>query len=177
MKILLVGEPHSALFEIACYLEEKNDNLNIAPTFNTDMKMQGVVTADHQYYMSNEEVEVAYKNNAFMWVRSNEHISKGCTMTDLYDNDIFMLSFGDFNNISNAVYESMKDDMILCFIDHSKIKYDEDEIYESQFAAERIYASKYLYFCDDEAGEVADVILKYVAGNDIIRNELLEEFS
>ena len=110
MKILIIGTTNSPVLDVAKGLQAANDDLQIAPVFTTDLKMKGKV-GESVYYMANEEVELAYKNNAFMWVHTKDHYSTGVTRPDMYSSSLFTMSFGDFNNISNPVMQELaKDD-------------------------------------------------------------------
>lgn len=172
MKIFIIGTSINAnLKDIARGLQAVNDDLSIAPIFTTDLKMRGK-TGEDTYYMSNEEVELSYKNNAFMWVRTLNDYSIGVTMPDMYNSNIFVMSYADFNNMSNPVLqETDKEDLVICVIDETGKKTNED-VLEAQSAFERIYEHHYLYFLDDKPQNVINIILKYVIASPEEREEI-----
>lgn len=175
MKILIIGTTNSPVLDVAKGLQAANDDLQIAPVFTTDLKMKGKV-GESVYYMANEEVELAYKNNAFMWVHTKDHYSTGVTRPDMYSSSLFTMSFGDFNNISNPVMQELAkdDDCVLVVMDMSAGKKDKDELMEANAAFERIYEHPYLYFLDEKPASIIDCILKYI-GSTTEEREKIEE--
>ena len=175
MKILIIGTSgNDILKDIAVRLQNANDDLAIAPIFTTKLEMKGKVSID-SYYMSNEEVELSYRNNAFMWVRTHNNYSTGVTMPDMYNSSLFIMSYADFNNISNPVMNELdKDGLVLCVIDSSGTKKSDEDILESQSAFERIYEHPYLYFLDEKPANIVDTVLKYIIA-DASEREKIED--
>lgn len=175
MKIIIIGNESNTKLELAKLIQDYNDDLVIAPIFTTDLNYEGHISDDCLYYLPQDEVELAYKNNAFMWVYTTTEISKGVTLVDMYSSDIFPLSYGEFNNISNPILETLKEDSILVWLD-SKQHNDNDK-FESTYATERLSECNYLYFCDDNLEEVRNIIIDYLLGNKEKRAELLNEYN
>ena len=172
MKIIITGTDTKFAEEAALSLQKTNDDLQVAPVFTTDLNMKGK-TGETCYYMSNEEVELSYKNNAFMWVRTNDTISRGVTKPDMYMYNVFYMSFSDFNNISSPVIAELDKDpnFIICVID-KKDKKGKTDIYDARGALERIYEHHYLYFLDCTVQEITDMIFKYIVADDDERQRI-----
>ena len=172
-KILIIGSDKSPKEEVAKSLCAVNDRLQIAPVFTTDLRMRDKKQDGSQYYMPNEEVELSYKNNAFMWVRTNDTISRGVTKPDMYMYNVFYMSFSDFNNISSPVIAELDKDpnFIICVID-KKDKKGKTDIYDARGALERIYEHHYLYFLDCTVQEITDMIFKYIVADDDERQRI-----
>lgn len=177
MKIIIAGSENADKYSIAKELQALNDDLMIAPVFSTDLKLKGKLTDDFTYYMAAEEVELSYKNDAFMWVRSKDDESTGVTKPDMYTSSIFVMSFAEFNNMSNpTLKEFLNDDGIICFLDTKNNNSDDDKR-ESKFACERIFESPYLYFLDEDADYIVKTVLDYINGDDSERKRISEELN
>lgn len=178
MKIIIIGTENSPSASVAKGLQKANDDLQIAPVFTTKLSMKGK-TCDGTYYMSNEETELSYKNNAFMWVRTCDSYSTGVIMSDMYSSSLFVMDFGDFNNISNPVLnEVTKDDeCVLVVLDVSGYKKSKDELREAEAAFERIYAHPYLYFLDEKPQDIIDCILNYIGSTPDERKNIEESLN
>ena len=161
MKILLIGTNDSLKESITKGLKKANDDLRVAPVFTTELNMIGRQTKTH-YYMSNEEAELSYKNDAFMWVHTSGTSSHGVTKPDMYESDIFLMNFAEFNNMANPVLQELdKDDLVMCVMDEKNKKTKED-VLEAANAFERFYEHHYLYFLEEPASFIVDTILKYM---------------
>ena len=172
MKIIIAGSQNTDKHAIARELQSINDDLTIAPIFNTRMEFKGK-TSEFYYYMPTEEVELSYKNNAFMWIRTSDNESCGVTMPDMYSSNIFVMSFADFNNMSNPVFNEFIMDGLIVFLD-TKNGNSQDDINESKFACERIFSSPYLYFLDEDTDYIVNTIINYINGDEKERREISE---
>ena len=173
MKILIIGTTgNDDLKQVAKGLQSAEDGLTIAPVFITKLDMKGK-DGNGIYYMSNEEAELSYKNNAFMWVRTLDNYSTGVTMPDMYNSSLFVMTYADFNNISNPVMKELDSDgLILVVIDKSRTKKSDEDIIESQSAFERIYEHHYLYFLDEKPHNITNMVLKYLVATPKERAEI-----
>ena len=176
MNILIVGAEKTDKYAIAKELQALDDDMMIAPVFTTDLRMKNHISDDFIYYMSSEEAKLSYKNDAFMWVCSDDGKSLGVTKTDMYNANIFVMSFANFNNISNPTLKELLDDGIICFVD-SISNNSEIDLRESVFACERIYALPYIYFLDDDASVVVNTLLAYINGDAEERERIVEEMN
>lgn len=177
MKLIIIGTDINEGISVAKALQDTNDDLQIAPVFTTDLNMRGK-TAEVYYYMSHEEVELSYRNNAFMWVRTMPSVTNGVTMADMYTSNIFAMTYGDFNNISNPVLNELYNDddneCLIVVLDNTNTKKSEEDLLEAKGAYERIYNSEYLYFLDNTVSEVVENVLKYIASDKEERKSLAD---
>ena len=177
MKIIIVGTDINECISVAKAIQDMNDDLQIAPVFTTDFTMRGK-TAEAYYYMSHEEIELSYRNNAFMWVHTTPFVTNGVTMSDMYTSNIFAMTYGDFNNISNPVFNELynNDDnkCLILVLDNTNVKKKEEDLLEAKGAYERIYNNEYLYFLNSTITEVAEYVLKYIASNEEERKLLAD---
>lgn len=177
MNILIIGSEATDKIKLAKLIQSSCDDLTIAPMFTSDLLMKDHITDDYRYYMAHEDVELSYKNNAFMWVLSNNKVSNGVTLVDMYNSDIFVMSYAEFNNMSNPVLSTItSNDYIIIWLD-TKNHTVNDRI-ESDYAVERLSENKYLYFCDDDNfNDISKIIIDYYLGDEEKRTELLNEYN
>lgn len=177
MKIIIISTHTKDGLQIAKALQEANDDMLIAPVFTTSLQMRGK-TGEVLYYMPNEEVELGYRNNAFMWVHTNPDCTMGVTMPDMYSSNIFVMTYGDFNNISNPVLNELmnneEEELLLVVLDDSKSKKTDDELREARSAYERIDMCKYLYFLDEPVHNASECILKYIVSDEEEREKIID---
>lgn len=176
MKIIIVGSSAVDKYAIAKKLQAINDDLAIAPVCTTMPAQKGKLSEEFTYYMSDEEVELSYRNGAFMWVRTDDDGSRGVTKPDMYTSSLFVMSYAEFSNMSNPVLkEFLNDGGIICWIDsksHSK-----EDLAESEFACGRICECPYLYFLDEDADYVSSILMQYMGGTDEERAKIADELN
>lgn len=177
MKILIIGSEaaahKAARYDVAKELQKLNDDLVIAPMFTTDIMYEHSINEDSIYYMTAEEVELSYKNGAFMWVMSEESHSTGVTKADMYNNNIFTVSFHEFNNMSDAIFNELNnDDMIIVFMDSSDVTMSDKS--ESSYSCERIFQSPYLYFLDEDNDIIVKTVLDYITSTSKHRQDIID---
>ena len=178
MKLILLSIAPEYGYNVAKELSAVNDDIQIAPVFTTDLNLKGHISENFMYYMPSLDVELSYKNNAFMWVHSDAFGSKGMTMADMYNADIFVMDFAQFNNMSKPVLDELRnnDDAVIVFMDQKQIATESKKMaYEGRFALERVYEGKYMYFCTDDYKEIASVIIKYIGGDEQQRAKILRD--
>ena len=105
---------------------------------------------------------------------------KGYGFIEYKDNeDIFVLDFYDFNNMSNKIFNEISP--IIIWIDSKDKNYDyyKDDVNESKYSFEKININnlKVMYFVNEAPIEIAKIVLDYYNGDDIVREQLLEENS
>lgn len=179
-KVFITGPNTIDKLAIAKLLVEKDDDLSIADRFTNNDSYINSENDEYIYYLSTQEIDLSYKNNAMLFVNTNNYISTGITLDSYYNNDICVMSLCEFNNISDVIFKSELNDIVLIWIDSDVIKsnFDKSDINESQFLQERLdYDSniKYMYFFNEDSDVITDIILEYLDGDEVKRNELLEE--
>lgn len=176
IKFLIVGESSIDKTKLVDILLNKSSNLSTALLFTTNLEN---LDNKYYYYISNEELNICYKNNAFLYIKTELDNSYGVVIDDFNNNNIIFMNTEDFNNISNKIFNS-NHEFIIVWLDtknHNKdtIKY---EIRETNYLIEKIDSDnlKYLYFLDQPFEEISDVIIEYF-DNPEKREEILEKYS
>lgn len=176
LKIFIVGDETIDKLEIAKRLCEKNDDLSIAPKFTSDLAYKDISYNDHLYYMDNNEVDLSYKNNAFLCINTNGYISTGVTLDSFYNNDIFYLDINEFNSISDFILYSH--DSLVIWVDSKKQRENNEEsvVAVSHFM-ERIQNLLSMYFLYEDTNYIVETIIKYLTVSFEERQEILQENS
>jgi len=177
LKFFIVGSQEIDKLSLARKLVEENDNLSIAETFTNNTEYKEGSNDNYIYFLESQEIDLAYKNNAILFVSTDNYVSYGITMNSFYTDDIFCMSIKDFNNISNVVFESKLYDIIVIWVD-SKIKEfnkeTREDIYESKYLMSRLDNLKYMYFFEENINTISDIILDYINSDEQKRQELIE---
>ena len=175
LKFLIIGENSIDKIPLVNLLL-KNENLfKVAKLFITNENK----IDDYHYLISNEELNRCYKNNALLYVKTILNESYGVTLDSFYENNLIFMNTEDFNNISNKIFLSHNEFVIIWLDtknhDQSRIK---KEIKESQYILDKINSDdlKYLYFLDKDNTEITKVICDYLLYEEK-RSELLENYS
>lgn len=175
-KIFIIGTHKNDKLKLAKKLIELDDNLSISPVFTNDKEYKDSVNDNYIYYLSSEEIDLAYKNNVLLYVSTNNYISTGITMDSLYSNDIFCMSIKDFNNISNVVFNSKNYEVLIIWLDNKITEMNSDvreDINESKYLFSTLEDLKYLYFLDESEEEIANTILDFINGDEKTQEEIL----
>ena len=176
LKFLIIGENSIDKIPLIDLLL-KNENLfKVAKIFITNPNK---VKDNFHYVISNDELNRCYKNNAILFVKTILNESYGVTLDSFYENNIIFMNLEDFNNISNKIFLS-NNELIIVWIDtknHDPLQIKK-EIRESQYVIDKINSDniKYLYFLDKDNIEIMDVICNYLLHEEK-RQELLENYS
>lgn len=176
LKFLIIGE-NSINKESLINLLLTNENLfNVAKIFVTN---EDDVKDQYHYFISNDELNRCYKNNAILYVKTILNESYGVTLDSFYENNIIFMNTEDFNNISNKIFLS-NNKLVIVWLDTKKHNPDtiKKEIKESQYVMDKILSDNidYLYFLDKDDLEIMDVICEYLLHEEK-RKELLENYS
>lgn len=176
LKFLIIGENSIDKIPLIDLLL-KNENLfKVAKIFVTN---QNNIKDNFHYVISNDELNRCYKNNAILFVKTILNESYGITLDSFYENNIIFMNLEDFNNISNKIFLS-NNELIIVWLDtknHDPLQIKK-EIRESQYVIDKINSDniKYLYFLDKDNIEIMDVICNYLLHEEK-RQELLENYS
>ena len=175
LKVIITGAKPIDKFAIAKKLVEINDNLSIAPTFTSDKDYEGIVS-DKMYYMSTEDVILAFKNNVILYINTDVYISHGITIDNFYNNDIFVMDLDDFNSISD--HNIAGQDILVVWVDtkhYDDIHIKNSDITESKYLTERLENIPYMYFLDTDVESIAKTINSYIEGDDEEKLAIIEE--
>lgn len=150
-----------------------NDELSITPQFTTDIKYKDEINENYIYYLDVNTVNLSYKNNALLYIKTDKYISSGITIDDFYNNDICFMTIEEFNSIPEIIFK--KYDILIVWID---IKNNESvtnsDLIEINYFNSFITSTNYLYFLETEK-EIHNTILEYIFGEEEQRKYLLEE--
>lgn len=174
LKIFIVCLDKENALNIAKNIIKINDNLTVIPRFTTDDNYNEI-NENYMYYLDVHKVNLSYKNNALLYIKTNNYISEGITIDDFYNNDISFLNFEEFNLIPDIIFK--KYNILTVWIDSKNHKnISKSDIIEINYFCKFIENNKYLYFLDNEYN-ICDVILDYISGDDEHKKIILEENS
>ena len=151
LKFFIVGETGINKEEIIDLLEMNNDSeqmFKIAKIFTTDYDE---ANQKYWYYISNEDLNICYKNNAILFIKTIVNKSYGITLESFYDSNILFMDTENFNNISNKIFLG-NDELVLVWLDtknHDK-KNIKKEINETNYLI-------YFFFFVTVLRKVADI--------------------
>jgi hypothetical protein len=178
-KIFITGPSTIDKLNIAKVLVEKNDDLSIAERFTNNDEYINSENDEYIYYLSTQEIDLSYKNNALLFVNTNNYISNGITLDSYYNNDICVMSLCEFNNISDVIFKSELNDIVVIWVDSNiKNNLSKEDVNETEFLQERINSDlniKYMYFFNESIDNIVNIILEYLDADEVKKNELLEE--
>lgn len=176
LKIFITGDKSIDKLEIAKKIVEKNDDFSIAPRFTNDVEHKDKIGDDYVYYMDSVDVDLSYKNNAFLYVKTDNYVTTGTTLDSFYNNDIFCVDIYEFNSIADYVIYSY--DTLLIWVDtKKKRKMTDEDTANAAHLEERASDISTLYFLDEDSDHIVDVILEYLNGSLEDRQRILEENS
>lgn len=172
LKIFIVCLNKDISLDIAKKLIHKDDELTIAPTFTTN-KHKNELNENYETYLDVNTVNLAYKNNSLLFIKTIKYISSGITIDDFYNNDICIMDIEEFNLISEYLFN--KYDILTVWIDSKNHKsLSSNDLMEIKYFNSFLEQIKYLYFLDDEPN-IDNIILDYINGNEEERKDILEE--
>lgn len=159
-KIFIIYHNKELIDNIIKSILEIDADINISKKFSTDKDL----VDPNFYYLNQDEVNLALKNNSLLSVVTTEYVSTGITIDDLYNNDIFFMSYKEYNMINDKIFN--KYDILTIWIDS---KYNKPEnchknefYYEIECLEQRLEYVKYEYFMDDDTQEITNFIIDYL---------------
>lgn len=173
-KIIIVTHNHDKVLDVLATLTSKEDNIRIARTFTTDFLHKDAPIQGWKYYMDNDNLYLAYKNNAILCISTDDNqVSEGITKEEYSYSDIIPMTYQMFNMISPRMISGIN----IAWIDSSytknkKIMKDTSEFMQS--------SKKYdmMYFTDeDDVHDISSALIKYIKSDAKTRNKILDEYS
>jgi hypothetical protein len=172
-KIFIVCLDKSKALDIAKKIIYKDDNYTIAPMFTTDTEYNNEVNENYEIYLDVHTVNLAYKNNSLLFIKTLKYISSGITIDDFYNNDICIMDINEYNLIAENIFK--KYDIITIWIDTKNHKnLTDSDLIEINYFYNFILTINYLYFLDNELN-IEDIIFNYLKGDEEERKCILEE--
>lgn len=141
-----------------------SDELSIVPYFVTEENY----VESYKYYIDQQTVNLSYKNNSLLYIKTNSELSEGITLDDYENNNIVCLDIDQFNMISDRIFIN-NDNILIIWLDKKNYKpLSKIEKIESEYFQERIdsFVIKYMYFLDEDYRYISKVILNYLYSND-----------
>ena len=173
LKTFIVCLDKEKALNVAKDIVRINDELSIIPRFTTDTEYKDEVNENYIYYLDVNTVNLSYKNNALLYIKTNKYISSGITIDDFYNNDVCYLTVEEFNSIPEIIFK--KYDILVVWVDTKNNKaISNSDLIEINYFSTFITTINYLYFLENEIG-IHNTILEYIFGDEEKRNYLLEE--
>jgi hypothetical protein len=173
LKTFIVCLDKNKALDIAKNIIKTNDELSIIPRFTTNIEYKDELNENYIYYLDVNTVNLSYKNNALLYIKTNNYISDGITIDDFYNNDICYLTIEEFNSIPDIVFK--KYDILVIWVDIKNHKgISNSDLIEINYFSSFVTTINYLYFLDDEIN-IHNTILEYLYGDENKRKYLLEE--
>jgi len=173
LKTFIVCLDKEKALNVAKDIVRINDELSIIPRFTTDTEYKDEVNENYIYYLDVNTVNLSYKNNALLYIKTNKYISSGITIDDFYNNDVCYLTVEEFNSIPEIIFK--KYDILVVWVDTKNHKaISNSDLIEINYFNTFITTINYLYFLENEIG-IHNTILEYIFGDEEKRKYLLEE--
>lgn len=177
LKFLIVGENSIDKIPLIEILSTYNNYFKVSKIFVTS---EDDIKDKYHYLISNEELNICYKNNAILFIKTIINNSYGVTLDSFYENNVIFMNTEDFNNISNKIFLS-NNELIIIWLDskdHDPLRIKK-EIRESTYLLDKIENDnlKYMYFLDKDYNEVCQIIIDYINSDENNRKCLLENNS
>lgn len=173
LKTFIVCLYEDKALNVAKDIIKTNDELSIIPRFTTNTEYKNEVNENYVYYLDVNTVNLSYKNNALLYIKTDKYISSGITIDDFYNNDICYLTVEEFNSIPEVIFR--KYDILVIWVDTKNHKaISNADLIEINYFSTFITSINYLYFLESETN-IHTVILDYIFGDEEKRKYLLEE--
>ena len=173
LKTFIVCLDKEKALNVAKDIVRINDELSIIPRFTTNTEYKDEVNENYIYYLDVNTVNLSYKNNALLYIKTNKYISSGITIDDFYNNDVCYLTVEEFNSIPEIIFK--KYDILVVWVDTKNNKaISNSDLIEINYFSTFITTINYLYFLENEIG-IHNTILEYIFGDEEKRKYLLEE--
>jgi hypothetical protein len=176
MKIIITGIDINNNLNIAKQLQSTNDYLTIAPIFTSDENYKNKLSENYIVFLDPNIINLSYKNNAFLYIRTEDYVSSGITLDDFYNNDIICITNKNFNQIINNTFNDL--DCLIVWLDtkyHDNININ-NELIEINYLEKTLSNLNYLYFLDEDDDTIVNTINSYIESSEDKRKELLEEY-
>ena len=173
LKTFIVCLDKEKALNVAKDIVKINDELSIIPRFTTNTEYKDEVNENYIYYLDVNTVNLSYKNNALLYIKTNKYISSGITIDDFYNNDVCYLTVEEFNSIPEIIFK--KYDILVVWIDTKNNKsISNSDLIEINYFNTFITTINYLYFLETE-NDIHNTILEYIFGDEEKRKYLLDE--
>lgn len=153
-----------------------DDDLSISQRFTNDIEYKDSPYDEYIFYLDSADVDISYKNNAFLFITASDMLYTGITLDSFYNEDVFCMNICEFNNVPDYIFEI--NDILVVWLDtkiQMKDKDNLDEIMGIKHFVEKIEKLNVLYFLDETPEKVAQVVLEYLESDAEGKERILEE--
>lgn len=175
LKTFIVCLDKNNSLDISKKIIELNDELSIVPEFTTNIDYKGKLNENYIYYLDVNTTNLAFKNNALLYIKTDNYISNGISIDDFYNNDICFMTIEEFNLIPNTVFKNQ--DILIVWVDLKKHNcITNNDLIETKYFNSFLLNNNipYMYFLNNEE-YIHQVIIDYIEGDEETRNMLLNE--
>lgn len=162
-KIFIIYHNEDLINEFKLFLYKKNNDINISKKFITDNQIK----SDEYYYIDQKEVNIALKNNSLLYVITNDYVSTGITIDDLYNNDVFFLLYKEYNNIPDVIFN--KYNIFTIWIDstcNNTMDLNNELFCEISYIEQRLENVNYEYFMNDSFDDIYDCMNNFLKNSE-----------
>lgn len=181
-KFIIIAPHDNNIKDIIEEIELKNDNFVIAKQFINDIYYKDTENEDDLYYLDNQTISDALKNNSIFYVISQNEKITGVTIDSFYNANIIGMTLTDFNNISTNLINNYKNDIVIVWLDtkhHKDSNKLNKDINEVTYLINKIneYNYKYIYLLDESPKNIANIINEYYFANETEKQNILNNYS
>lgn len=169
-KVIIVSSKIEVLDDIINEITDIDDNINIINRFSTDVQYKDRAPGtDYIEYIDNDELILAYRNNALICVTTKDEISTGISVESWINGDIARMTYEEYNNIPQRLLSNCD----IVWYDNIEKHRSKREYEESKEFIESIEEIQYLYFTSHDCiSEIGNIIVEYFNGDDIEKNNI-----
>lgn len=186
-KIYIVSTDVESIIPLLDKLIEQNDEFQVASTFSTDNELADRSAERYQYYVSNDQLNLDYKNNALLYVDTDTitQNSVGIALDVYYNSNVIPMSVRAFNTIKENYYK----DSLVIWIDRTinikelgyakyKLQMIEIKYFMNNFMKQEGSKDCLMYFNQNDSDEdIVSILIEYMEADDERKSELISENS
>jgi len=167
-KIFIVSIDDDKVRHLVNRLKSIDDTIRVAKMFSTYLNKE-----DNQPYIDNDNLYLAYKNNAILCVKTiDKEVSIGYTKDEYEASDIICLTYELYNNMSQKKIK----DVPIVWIDSNAIHKDKSMMSSAREFIELTKNRHLLYFTSSELDDyIITKMLSYVSGTEEEKKIIEEE--
>ena len=171
-KVFIVCLDKDMALQVAKSIIYEDDNYTIAQTFTTDSDYDNK-NENYEVYLDANTVNLSYKNNSLLFIKTTKYISYGITIDEFYNNDICIMNIEEYNLIPENIFN--KYDIVTVWIDTKSHKnLSNSDLIEIGYFNDFLEKTTYLYFLDSESN-IHSVILSYLKADENMKKAILDE--
>ena len=179
MKVFLISPKHIDKLSIAKEVVALDDNINICKRFTSNIEDKNELS-NFRFFMDVDDTILAFKNNVLLYLEYRDDNVSGITLDDYEASDIILIDSNHFNEIPD-IYLANKELLFITLYSKTN-KNDEtkkQDIIEDQYIQDRSLELNIpiIYFIDEAATDIANIIIDYIKGDEEIRERIIQENS